>query len=117
MKDLSDAIRDAEALGFRRMRPLESKILGTEGEEFETARGKIILLRANTSDGPAAQFACDRGEGVLGVTLDAIDIAKVHALIEKNVKRTLPLYAGFYGNSFLVPAELACGVWIEMVQK
>jgi catechol 2,3-dioxygenase-like lactoylglutathione lyase family enzyme len=84
VKDLRDAVRDAETLGFRRMRPLESKILSAQGEEFETAHGKIILLRANTRDGPAAQFVRDRGEGVMGVTLDAIDIAKAHRLIEKN---------------------------------
>jgi Glyoxalase-like domain len=117
VKDLSGAVSDAETLGFRQMRPVESKILGAQGEEFETARGKIVLLRAKTTDGRAAQFVRDRGEGVMGVTLDVIDIPKAQTLIEKTVKRALPVYAGFYGNSFLVPAELACGVWIEMVQK
>ena len=53
----------------------------------------------------------------MGITLGVSDLAKAHAMIEKSTKRTLLVYKGFYGSSILVPAELACSVWIEMVQK
>jgi catechol 2,3-dioxygenase-like lactoylglutathione lyase family enzyme len=116
--DLSKASNDAEeALGFRPVRSLDSQVLGATGREFEVSGGKIVLLQGSAHDGTAARFTRDRGEGVMGISLEVGDLAKARALIEKNTKRTLTPYAGFYGNSFLVPAELSCGTWIEMVQR
>jgi hypothetical protein len=115
--DLSKASNDAEALGFRPVRSLDSQVLGATGREFEVGRGKIVLLQRTAHDGTAARFTRDRGEGVMGISLEVGDLAKARALIQKNTKRTLAPYAGFYGNSFLVPAELSCGTWIEMVQR
>jgi hypothetical protein len=85
--------------------------------EFDSETGKIILLHPTTAGGPAARFANDRGTGLMGVSLVATDLAKARRLIEGNTKRMVAVYQGFYGNSFLVPAELASGVWIEIVQK
>jgi catechol 2,3-dioxygenase-like lactoylglutathione lyase family enzyme len=117
VKDLSKASNDAESLGFRPARSLESQVLGARGREFEVGRGKVALLQASAPDGPAARFTRDRGEGVMGISLEVGDLAKARVLIEKNTKRAIAPYAGFYGNSFLLPAELSCGAWIEMVQK
>jgi len=117
VKDLNEAGKDAEILGFRRGRSLQSDILEAQGMEFNSETGKIILLRPSTTGGPAARFANDRGEGLMGVSLVASDLANARGLIEGNTKRMLAVYQGFYGKSFLVPAELASGVWIEIVQK
>ena len=116
VNDLKKASADVRALGFRPVRSLRSKILGADGREFAAERGSIVLLHARRN-GPAAQFARERGEGVLGFTLTVTDLAKARALLEKNTKRRLFTYRGFYGNSFLIPAELAAGAWIEMAQK
>lgn len=117
VKDLGKASNDAEALGFHSVRSLESQALGARGREFEAGHGKIVLLQASVPDGPASRFARDRGDGVIGISLEVDDFAKARALIEKNTNRTLAPYAGSYGKSFSLPAELSCGAWIEMVQK
>jgi catechol 2,3-dioxygenase-like lactoylglutathione lyase family enzyme len=114
VNDLNSASNDAKALGFR---PVRSQALGTTGREFETGRGKIVLLQGRAPDGPAARFTRDRGDAVVGISLAVDDLGQARELIEKNSKRIIESYPGYYGNSFLVPPELSCGTWIEMVQK
>jgi hypothetical protein len=53
----------------------------------------------------------------VGISLAVDDLGQARELIEKNSKRIIESYPGYYGNSFLVPPELSCGTWIEMVQK
>jgi len=53
----------------------------------------------------------------MGVSLELSSLETARALIEKNTKREFRSYAGAYGNSILIPAELAHGIWIEMFQK
>lgn len=117
VKELEKASKDSEKLGFRSGRLLDFQALGARGQEFETGLGKIVLLEANSPAKPAADFSRDRGQGVMGITVAVGDLAKAQSLIEKNTKRKLLPYEGTYGRSFLVPAELTSGVWIEMVQK
>jgi hypothetical protein len=85
--------------------------------EFDAGHKKIVLLEAQGSEGPVPQFSRGRGEGLMGISLEVENLEKARALIQKNTKRSFPPYPGFYGNSFLIPGELAGGVWIEMVQK
>jgi hypothetical protein len=53
----------------------------------------------------------------MGLTLAVDDITKARSLIGGKTNRDLPIYEGVYGKSFLVPPEVASGVWIEMVEK
>jgi hypothetical protein len=38
-------------------------------------------------------------------------------VIGEKTKREFPTYDGVYGKSFLVPPEIASGVWMEMAQS
>lgn len=117
VKDLEKASKDVETLGFHSGRLLDFKVLGARGRECQTGHGSILLLEPNSPGKPAADFSHERGEGVMGVTLAVGDLGNAKSLIEKNTRRELRSYDGIYGKSILVPAELANGVWIEMVQE
>jgi len=99
VKELSKARKDAETLGFRFVRTLESPRLGATGQEFEASSGKIVLLQGTTSDGSTARFVRDRDERVLGVSLELGDLAKAQALIETNAKRSFAPISGFTGRA------------------
>jgi hypothetical protein len=114
VNDLRFASADMTSLGFQRVRHVRSKMLGAEGEEFSAASGKIILVHAKSPDGPVAQFSRERGEGVMGVTVLVNSVEDARALIQKNTARQFSPYKGWYGNSFLIPAAITSGVWIEM---
>ena len=53
----------------------------------------------------------------MGMSIEVASLETSRALIEKNTKRELGSYAGAYGKSILIAAELAHWVWIEMFQK
>lgn len=117
VKDLERASKDVERIGFHSGRLLKFDVLGARGREFDIGDGRILLLESDSSAKPANNFASERLQGVIGLTLSISDIRKAQSLLEDNTHRKLPIYDGVYGKSFLVPAELASGVWIEMVQK
>jgi len=53
----------------------------------------------------------------MGFTLAVGDLAKGHSLIGEKTKGEFRTYDGVYGKSFLVPPEIASGVWMEMAQS
>lgn len=53
----------------------------------------------------------------MGLSIEVSSLQTARALLEKNTNRKFPSYAGAYGNSILIPAEIAHGVWIEMFEK
>jgi catechol 2,3-dioxygenase-like lactoylglutathione lyase family enzyme len=116
VKDLKKAGSDIRSVGFHPLRSVSSKALGVKGKEFAANGGSLVLLHAIGS-GPASTFARDRPEGVMGVSLMVADLAAARTLVEKNANRNFSTYRGFYGDSFLIPPELASGVWIEMTQE
>ena len=91
--------------------------LGAAGREIEAGGGRIVLLEPKGRTGKAAAFLAERGEGIMGVSIEVGSLETARALLEKNTKRDFGSYAGAYGNSILIPAELAHAVWIEMFQK
>jgi len=117
VKDFDKACKDMERIGFHSGRLLKFDVLGARGREFDIGDGRILLLEPNSPGKPAGNFSGERGDGVMGVTLRVGDLGKAKTLIEENTHRKLLSYDGIYGKSFLVPAEVANGVWIEMVQK
>ena len=117
VKDLEAASKDGEILGFQPGRLLDFKALGARGREFQTGNGSLLLLEPTSPNKPAADFSRERGAGVMGVTLAVGELGKAKSMIEEKTHKELPPYDGVYGRSFLVPAEVANGVWIEMTQK
>jgi hypothetical protein len=117
VKDLEKASKDVERIGFHAVRLLKFDVLGARGREFNIGDGRLLLLESESPGKSAADFSRERVQGVIGLTLSVSDLRKAQSLLEENTHRKLPTYDGIYGKSFLVPAELANGVWIEMVQK
>lgn len=116
VKDLDKAASDLQALGFRTVRSFTSDILHAKGQEFAAPSGSILLLHAS-GDGPVSQFATRRGDGVMGVSITVPDLSKTHTLTEGKANQTFSIYRGLYGKAFVVPGELARGLWIEFTEK
>jgi hypothetical protein len=114
--DLSAAVDFYQGLGLD-VRPLHRRIgyLGGRGAEVRFATNTLALLEP---DGPGllADFAADRGEGILGVSLKVGDLQTAHDLIEGNTGLTLPVFTYQGRQRFLIPASLTHGVLVEMVE-
>jgi catechol 2,3-dioxygenase-like lactoylglutathione lyase family enzyme len=89
--------------------------LGGRGARVRYHNATLALLQP---DGPGlvADFAADRGEGILGVSLTVQDLLAAHRLVEGNTGLTLPTFRYHGRDRFLIPASLTHGVLIEMVE-
>ena len=89
--------------------------LGGRGAIVRYHNANLALLQP---DGPGlvADFAADRGEGILGVSLAVGDLGIAHHLVEHNTGLALPVFRFLGRDRFLIPATVAHGVLIEMVQ-
>lgn len=69
-------------------------------------------------DGPGlvADFAADRGEGILGLSIEAGNLQTARALINGNTGLNLQTFKYKGRDRFLIPASLTHGFLIEMVE-
>jgi catechol 2,3-dioxygenase-like lactoylglutathione lyase family enzyme len=116
VSDLDAANAFYEGLGLAVDHP-HKKIhyLGGRGAEVRYHNATLALLEP---DGPGlvADFAAERGEGILGVSVQVGDLATAHALVENDTGLTLPVFKYKGRDRFLVPASLTHGFLVEMVE-
>jgi catechol 2,3-dioxygenase-like lactoylglutathione lyase family enzyme len=89
--------------------------LGGRGAEVRYKNATLALL---APDGPGlvADFAAERGEGILGVSLQVGNLRTAHDLIQHNTGLTLPIFKDKGRDRFLIPASLTHGLLIEMAE-
>ncbi len=116
VSDLDAAIDFYTGLGLEvEARNEKIEYLGGRGARVRFHDATLALLRP---DGPGlvADFAADRGEGVLGVSVAVRDLGAAHSLVQGNTQLTLPIFRYRGRDRFLIPASLTHGVLIEMVE-
>jgi catechol 2,3-dioxygenase-like lactoylglutathione lyase family enzyme len=116
VSDLDAAIDFYEGLGLE-VRSKHKKIhyLGARAAKVRYKHNTLLLL---TPDGPGlvADFAADRGEGILGVSIKVGNLHTAHALIHHNTGLNLEIFEYKDRDRFLIPASLTHGLLIEMVE-
>jgi catechol 2,3-dioxygenase-like lactoylglutathione lyase family enzyme len=115
VSNLDAAIAFYEGLGLEvRDRHRKIEYLGGRGAEVRFEHHRIALLEP---DGPGlvANFAADRGEGILGVSIEVDDLDAARDLIETNTGLELQTFEYRGRDRFLIPASLTHGTLIEMV--
>ncbi|UCC49885.1 MAG: VOC family protein [Gemmatimonadota bacterium] len=117
VEDLRAATRAYESVGLPMGRRLDVPSLGAEAHEIRAGKGAILLLQPSDEGGTVASFLAERGEGVMGVSIEVRDLERALMIVEFNTDLELVPYEGPYGQSILIPADLARGVWIEFFQR
>lgn len=116
VSDLDAAISFYTGLGLQvESRPERIDYLGGSGARVRYHNATLLLLQP---DGPGlvADFAADRGEGILGVSVEVRDLRAAHLLVQGNTGLTLPTFRFRGRERFLIPASVAHGVLFEMVE-
>ncbi|HEX4956379.1 MAG TPA: VOC family protein [Thermoanaerobaculia bacterium] len=114
--DLDAAIAFYEGLGLEvRSRHRKVHYLGGRGAEVRYASNNVLLLEP---DGPGivADFAAERGEGILGVRLEVGDLQTARHLIHHSTGHHLPVFKHQGRHRFLLPTSLTNDFLIEMVE-
>jgi catechol 2,3-dioxygenase-like lactoylglutathione lyase family enzyme len=116
VSDLDDAIAFYEGLGLK-VTSKHQKIpyLGGRGATVEYHDNTLALLVPD-GPGPVADFAAERGEGILGVSIQVGNLDTARDLIQGNTGLDLEVFASRGRDRFLVPASLTHGLLIEMVE-
>lgn len=114
--DLDAAIGFYEGLGLEvKYKNKKVHYLGGRGAEVRFDGQTVALLEP---DGPGlvADFAADRGEGILGVSLQVGDLDTALALVNANTGLGLQSFEYQGRDRFLIPASLTRGFLVEMVE-
>ncbi len=114
--DLDAAIAYYEGLGIHvGARSERIDYLGARGVRVRLHNATVTLLQPDGA-GLVADFAADRGEGILGVSVEVGDLHTAHHLVESNTGLHLPIFRHHDRDRFLIPASLTHGVLMEMVE-
>jgi hypothetical protein len=117
VKNLDAAVKAYEAIGLRSVGKVKVPALAAAGERIGAGRGVILLLEANGTSGPLASHVSQYGEGVVGVSIETVDVDAARSRIEASTERALVPYSGPFGRSVLVPPDLTHGIWMEFFGK
>jgi catechol 2,3-dioxygenase-like lactoylglutathione lyase family enzyme len=116
VSDLDAAIDFYEGLGLEvRFEHKKIEYLGARGAEVRYHNSTLALL---APDGPGlvADFAADRGEGILGMSVKVGDLDTARALVNANTGLNLQTFKYKGRERFLIPASMTHGFLIEMVE-
>ncbi len=116
VRDLAAASAAYEGVGLAGGRQLDVPYLGAVAREIAAGKGEILLLAPARADGQVAGFLQQRGQGVMGVSLEVRELEAARQALADGTGWTFTAYDGVYGPSILVPPELSHGLWIEMVE-
>jgi hypothetical protein len=116
VSDLDAAIDFYEGLGLK-VHSKHKKIgyLGGRGAKVRYNNNNLTLLEP---DGPGlvADFAAERGEGILGVSVKVGNLSTAHTLVNDKTGLHLQTFNYKGRDRFLIPASLTHGFLIEMVE-
>ena len=115
--DVAKESKSLDSVGFRIAKGKRINGIGGDGPQTDAGRGVIRVLQPSDPKGKVASFLADRGEGIMGITIEVSSLQKARDIIEQATKQKFAPYQGVHGNSILVPPSLTRGVWLELFQK
>lgn len=116
VSDLDAAIAFYEGLGLEvRFENKKIHYLGARGAEVRYNNDTLALLQP---DGPGlvADFVAERGEGIMGASIEVGDLQTALSLVNGNTGLGLQSFQYKGRDRFLIPASLTHGFLIEMVE-
>jgi catechol 2,3-dioxygenase-like lactoylglutathione lyase family enzyme len=117
VKNLADSTKAYEAIGLARGSKMELSTIGAMAQEIQAGEGALLLLTPDVPGGVADKFMADRGESMMGVSIEVEDLEKTRAVLKRGLHQEFAVYSGPFGKSVLVPGDLAAGAWIEFFEK
>ncbi len=115
VKNLDASIETYKRLGLVPGRAIEVPELAANGREIAAGTGVLLLLAPNAAHnaGPIDDFLASRGEGLMGVTIEVADIARVRDYLEAHAAGVLdPRWES--ADYVLIPGAAAHGLWLRL---
>ena len=117
VKSLGESTKAYEGIGLVSGAKMDLSAIGAKAQEIQAGEGALLLLTPDVADGVTDKFMKDRGESMMGVSVEVENLEKTRAVLKERLHQELAVYQGPFGKSVLVPASLAAGAWIEFFEK
>jgi catechol 2,3-dioxygenase-like lactoylglutathione lyase family enzyme len=115
VRNLNASIKTYKRLGLVPGRAIEVPELAADGREIAAGSGLLLLLapKAGRNSGPVDDFLASRGEGLMGVTIEVADIARVRDHLKAHAAGVLdPRWES--ADYVLIPGVAAHGLWLRV---
>ena len=115
VKNLNASIETYKRLGLVPGRAIDVPELAADGREIAAGSGLLLLLapKAAQNSGPVDDFLASRGEGLMGVTIEVADIARVRHYLKAHAAGVLdPRWES--DDHVLIPGAAAHGLWLRL---
>jgi hypothetical protein len=116
VKDLDKAAKAFDSVGLRSKRSLKVAKVAGIGREFGAGEGVILLLQGDNLRSDVSSFLNERGEGIMGVSIQVKNLETAQKFIETAIQDKFEIYDGIYGKSILISPQETSGIWIELFQ-
>jgi hypothetical protein len=112
-----EAVRQAERFGFVAGAERHIKALGEKGQEVQCGQGTLVFFEPVRQNSPLAVLVKKQGLGPFGMTVAVADLKTAQRIVQQGMHAKFGIQRTGSRTSFIVPAELAGGTFIEFVQQ
>jgi catechol 2,3-dioxygenase-like lactoylglutathione lyase family enzyme len=112
--DIDSALTIYRLMGFEPGRSLTMPVIGGTAREIPAGSRSILLIE---SAGRSGALAGMRSEGITGASIEVRNLDTTRALLQKQTHLYFDSYAGLFGESLLIPASMAHGIWLEFFEQ
>lgn len=115
--NVADAVRQTERLGFAVGEERYVKDLGEKGREVECGIGAFVFFEAANPRGALSAYVKQKGLGPFGFSVSVVDLKAAQRVVEQGTNRKFAIRKLASRSSFMVPAAVAGGSFVEFVQQ
>jgi hypothetical protein len=94
-----------------------AKLFDVQGPEVRAGNGVLALLDSGDKRREPARYLVNHEEGIIAISVQVSDLQASKDSVESALHTKLKTYKGSFGDSFLIPASYAHGLWIEMFEQ
>jgi hypothetical protein len=114
---LAEAVAQAQRFGLRALDQRYFKALGEKGLEVTCGQGTIVFFEPIKRNSTVAALVKKQGLGPFGISVSVTDLKTAQRVVQAGTHARLGIQRIGNEMSFLVPAELAGGTFVEFVQQ
>jgi len=114
---VSEAVRQSEQFGFTAGAERDVEALGEKGREVQCGQGAIVFFAPVNGNSALSQLVKDQGLGPFGFSIAVANLQTAQKIAEQGMNTRFGIQRAGNRISFVVPARLAAGTFVEFVQQ
>jgi len=114
---VSEAVQQSERFGFSAGAERHIEALGEKGREVQCGQGTIVFFAPVNRNSSLSLLVKNQGLGPFGFSVAVANLGTAQKIAEQGMNARFPVQQSGTRMSFVVPARLTAGAFIEFVQQ